>query len=179
MYWLKPWVRALLEQQEASYDASLPTDPRAWACQNLFSSPFGCYGRDRMQRQRGLCGIESRHPMFTRQFIEFSLQTPEHIRRRGGVTKIVHRMAMQGILPDEILNRLTKADFESDATDAEMGQYCRGAGRAVLADFCDNNGLERFIPSGFVNTVDDDRSWEVWGLYAVAAFLMHDSRSVA
>lgn len=174
-YWLKPELRAVLEQQEAAYDASLPADPHAWTKENLFASPFGAYARARMQRQRGMNGIESRHPMFTRQFIAFSLATPEHIRRRAGVTKVIHRIALRGILPDVILDRRTKADFESDAIDGEMGLFCRDQGRAVLAEFCESNGLERLIPPGFANTVDDDRSWELWGLYAVAAFLLHNS----
>jgi asparagine synthase (glutamine-hydrolysing) len=172
LFWLQPWVKAALEQQEAAYDASLPSDPHAWTMQNLFSSPFSSYARARMQRQRGLNGIEARHPMFTRQFIGFSLATPEHLRRRGGVTKVLHRIAMQGILPVTILERRTKADFESDALDTEMARYCMDYGRPCLDDFCDDAGLQRLIPPAFVNTVDDDRSWEVWGLYAVAAFTM-------
>jgi asparagine synthase (glutamine-hydrolysing) len=171
-FWLRPEARALLERQEASYDASLPADPHAWTKENLWRSPFGGYARARMQRQRGLSGIESRHPMFTRQFIGFSLATPEHIRRRAGVTKVIHRIALRGILPDMILDRRTKADFESDEIDGDMGRFCREAGRPFLDKFCESSGLGRLIPPGFVNTVDDDRSWELWGLYAVAAFLM-------
>ncbi|MFN3864131.1 MAG: asparagine synthetase B family protein [Erythrobacter sp.] len=176
-YWLRPEVRALLERQEAAYDAALPADPHGWTKENLFASPFGSYARARMQRQRGQNGIEPRHPMFTRQFIAFSLATPEHIRRRAGVTKVIHRIAMRGILPDMILARRTKADFESDAIDSEMGRFCREQGRSFLDAFCESSGLERLIPPGFVNTVDDDRSWELWGLYAVAAFLMLNSSS--
>jgi asparagine synthase (glutamine-hydrolysing) len=176
-FWLKPDVRALLERDEGIYDASLPADPRARRANNLFASPFGAYARARMQRQRGLSGIESRHPMFTRQFIGFSLATPEHIRRRAGVTKVVHRIAMQGILPDMILERRTKADFESDATDLEMARYCAGPGRPFLDEICESKGLARLIAEGCANTVDEDRSWELWGVYAVAAFVMLNTQA--
>jgi asparagine synthase (glutamine-hydrolysing) len=172
LFWFKASVRQLLARQEAEYDAALPSDPVAWQKYNLFASPYSAFGRARMQRQRGLAGIEARHPMFTRQFIGFSLATPEHIRRRAGVTKVIHRIAMTGILPETIRTRRTKADFESDDTDTQMARFCRAQGREFLGEFCDNKGLERLIPPSFVNTVDDDRSWEVWGLYAVAAFLM-------
>jgi asparagine synthase (glutamine-hydrolysing) len=114
-YWLKPEIRALLEQQEAAYDAALPADPHAWTKENLFASPFGAFARARMQRQRGMNGIESRHPMFSRQFIAFSLATPEHIRRRAGVSKVIHRIALRGIVPDMILDRRTKAEFSTGA----------------------------------------------------------------
>ena len=171
-FWLRPEWRARLEQQDAAYDASLPADPLGWRTNSLFASPFGSYARARMQRQRGLNGIEPRHPMFTRQFIGFSLATPEHIRRRAGMTKVVHRIAMQGVLPDMILDRQTKADFESDSTDLEMAKFCAGPGRGFLDVLCDSNGLARLITPGTANTVDEDRSWELWGVYAVAAFLM-------
>lgn len=171
-FWLKPALRTLLAMQDAAYDASLPVDPVAWQRNNLFSSPFGSYARARMQRQRGLNGLEPRHPMFTRQFIGFSLATPEHIRRRAGVTKVVHRIAMRGILPDVILDRQTKADFESDSTDREMAEFCAGVGHPILSEFCESKGLERLIASAGAVMVDGDRSWELWGIYAVAAFLM-------
>jgi asparagine synthase (glutamine-hydrolysing) len=175
-FWLKPDWRARLEQQEEAYDASLPADPLGRRANNLFASPFGSYARARMQRQRGLNGIDPRHPMFTRQFIGFSLATPEHIRSRAGVTKVVHRIAMRGILPDYILDRQTKADFESDSTDREMAQFCAGKGRHFLNALCDGNGLERLTAPDNANMVDEDRSWELWGIYAVAAFLMLHQR---
>jgi asparagine synthase (glutamine-hydrolysing) len=176
-YWLKPEIRALLKRQEAAYDAGLPADPHAWTKENMFASPYGAFARERMQRQRALNGIESRHPMFSRQFIAFSLATPEHIRRRAGVSKVIHRIALRGIVPDMILDRRTKADFESDALDSEMARFCREEGQAVLEQFCESEGLERLIPAGFANTVDDDRSWEIWGLYAVATFLLEQAPS--
>lgn len=176
-FWLKPEWRARLEQHEAAYDASLPADPLGWQANNLFASPFGSFARARMQRQRGLNGIEPRHPMFSRQFIGFSLATPEHIRRRAGVAKVIHRIALQGILPDMVLDRQTKADFESDSTDREMAQFCAGPGRRFLDALCESNGLERLIAPGSANTVDEDWSWELWGIYAVAAFLMLDQQS--
>ena len=171
-FWLRPEWRARLEQQEAAYNESLPVDPRARQAANLFASPFGSFARAQMQRQRGLAGIEPRHPMFTRQFIGFSLATPEHIRRRAGVTKVIHRIAMRGILPDMILDRRTKADFESDSTDSEMALFCANSGHRFLDALCESNGLVRLIAQGDAATVDEDRSWELWGVYAVAAFLM-------
>lgn len=172
-FWLKPALRNVLEAQDAAYDATLPVNPGEWQRNNLFASPFGSYARARMQRQRGLNGIEPRNPMFARQFIAFSLATPEHIRRRAGMTKVVHRIAMRGILPDLITDRGTKADFESDSTDQEMARFVAGPGRPFLAEFCQGEGLDRLIAAANANTVDGDRSWELWGVYAVAAFLMH------
>lgn len=175
-FWLKPAVRHLLQEQQAAYEADLPLDPQARQKCNMFSSPYGTYGRARMQRQRGLHGIEPRHPMLTRQFIAFSLATPEQIKNRAGVTKMIHRIAMQGILPDMILDRHTKADFESDETDREMALFCSGPGQSALSGFCERDGLARLTAPSVASNIDEGRSWELWGVYAVAAFLRMSSQ---
>ena len=173
LFWLKPEARAILERQAARYQESLPSDPRATMKVHLFNSPRSACGRAVMERQGGRNGIEYRYPMLTPQFIAFSLATPEHVRRRGGLTKVIHRLAMQQILPREIIDRLTKAHFESDFTDREMADFCAGAGRLYLQDYHDPSGLERVIAAVRASKLDADYSWEIYGCYAVAAFLMN------
>ena len=173
LFWLTPEARAILERQNARYQAALPHEPRAIMKVHLFNSPRSAYGRAVMERQGGQNGIEFRHPMLTQQFVAFSLATPEHIRRRGGVTKVIHRIAMQGILPSEIIDRQTKAHFESDNTDREMADFCAGPGRSYLQDFHDQAGLDRVIAAVKSSKLDEDYSWEIYGCYAAAAFLMN------
>lgn len=178
LFWLTPEARAVLSRQSALYQDALPRDPRAASKTNLFYSPPSAFGRAIMERHGNMNGVEYRHPMLTRQFIAFSLATPERLRRRGGVTKVIHRIAMQGVLPPEVLNRHTKADFESDRTDREMAAFCEGPGRAFLEDFYDTAGIHRLIASVRSSPLDEDYSWEIWGAYAVAAFLMHNDRAL-
>ncbi|MEL7444666.1 MAG: asparagine synthetase B [Pseudomonadota bacterium] len=172
-YWLKPALRRRLDELEHAYADSLPDEPIAWVKHNLLKSPFTDLANSMMQRQRGCNGMEPRHPMLTRQFIEFSSQTPEHIKRRAGLTKYVHRHAMAGILPQTVLERRSKSDFPSSEIDREFAAYARDRAESVLGDLCDLKGLSRLISPEFVAKEGDDWDWEIWGVYAVAAFLYY------
>lgn len=58
--------------------------------------------------------IESRVPFLTLPIAEFLLSLPEHyLISPQGETKYIFKVAMQGIVPDEILNRKDKIGFET------------------------------------------------------------------
>lgn len=169
--WLLPkWREALIDAEDA-YSAQLPENGVRWAKQNLLKSPFSELTYTLMQRQRAKVGIESRHPMLSRAFIEFALRTPAHIKRRGAVKKWVHREAMQGILPRAVLDRTTKANFTNVAIDMQVADYVREHARERLAEMCDFAGLETVLNVDFGSPEGDYWAWEIWGLYASAAFL--------
>lgn len=169
--WLKPEWREALTQAEEAYSAQLPENGVRWAKHNLLKSPFSDLTYTLMQRQRAKVGIESRHPMLSRAFIEFALRTPAHIKRRGAIKKWVHREAMEGVLPQVILNRTTKANFTNVAIDMQVADYVRSNAREQLSDMCDFAGLETILNVDFGSPEGDYWAWEIWGLYASAAFL--------
>lgn len=55
--------------------------------------------------------LEERHPFYDRRIIEFAFAIPEDQRFRQDLSKVVLRAAMNGILPESICQRRTKADF--------------------------------------------------------------------
>jgi asparagine synthase (glutamine-hydrolysing) len=55
--------------------------------------------------------IERRHPFLDRRLVEFCLALPEDQCQRQGVTKVLLRRAMNGLLPDSVRNRRGKAEF--------------------------------------------------------------------
>lgn len=58
--------------------------------------------------------IESRVPFLTTDLAEFTLSLPEeYLVSPQGITKYIFRQAMQGIVPDEIINRRDKIGFET------------------------------------------------------------------
>lgn len=169
--WLAPeWRTALAEAQEA-YEASLPEDPIEWSKLNLATTPRGDLTHTVMRRQRNRIGLESRHPMLSRPFMEFSLRTPAHIKRRGAVTKVVHRQAMQSLLPPKVLDRTTKANFTNTKIDSQFAAYVRQHASQELRELCDLDGLDRLLEIDFTGPEGDYWAWEIWGLYASAAFL--------
>jgi asparagine synthase (glutamine-hydrolysing) len=63
------------------------------------------------ERSSSRVGLERRHPLMTRPMVEFSFALPERLRHCGNTNKVTHLNALQGILPDSVLNRRTKAEF--------------------------------------------------------------------
>ena len=62
-------------------------------------------------RSESWFGLERRHPFLDQRVVEFALALPEEQRWRQDQYKFVLRQAMQGLLPETIRQRLTKADF--------------------------------------------------------------------
>lgn len=56
-------------------------------------------------------GIELRHPFRDRRLMEFCLALPAEQKLHRGLTRMVMRRAMAGILPQEVLRRGDKVDF--------------------------------------------------------------------
>lgn len=169
--WLAPHLREALIEAEEAYGRTLPEHGIAWAKHNLVKSPFSDLTNAMMRRQRARIGLESRHPMLSRAFIEFSLATPGFIKRQGAVTKVVHRKAMADVLPREILDRKTKANFTNVKIDSQFADYVRTNADDRLAGLCDRQGLEKILAIDFGAPEGDFWAWEIWGLYASAAFL--------
>lgn len=171
LFWMQPAWRARLQQLEWDYEMSLPADPEAWRGWARLFSPYRSYALDVVQRQHAQSGLETRAPMQSRAFIEFCVTTPEWIRNQGQLTKVVHRKAMRSIMPDIITDRETKAEFGTPALTTQFAVYTQGEGAASLRSLCHSDGMGRL--TGFDNrlSIDPERSWEVWGCYAVAAFL--------
>jgi asparagine synthase (glutamine-hydrolysing) len=62
-------------------------------------------------RQAARHAIEGRHPFYDRRVIEFAFALPAAQQFSRGLTKVILRDGMKGILPDAIRLRQTKADF--------------------------------------------------------------------
>ncbi len=65
------------------------------------------------ERYAATFNVELRQPFHSQPIIEFGLGIPEAQRRRDGTTKYVLRQAMQGILPESVRQRQTKAEFSA------------------------------------------------------------------
>jgi asparagine synthase (glutamine-hydrolysing) len=61
--------------------------------------------------------LEARLPFLDYRLVEFSFSLPAHLKMDGGVTKIILRKAMKGILPEKIRNRMDKMGFVTPEAD--------------------------------------------------------------
>jgi asparagine synthase (glutamine-hydrolysing) len=85
-------------------------------------SGFGAHFSEVEERSASWFGLEQRHPLHDRRIIEFALALPEEQRWRRDQTKFVLRQAMQGLLPEAIRQRVTKADFSHVFAEALRAQ---------------------------------------------------------
>ncbi|MFB0612106.1 asparagine synthetase B family protein [Aurantiacibacter poecillastricola] len=128
---------------------------------------------DMLNRQHAQNGCEYRNPMLSRPFIEFCAQTPESTRLRGMTTKYTHREAMRGIMPEELVNRNSKAEFgvvsgahkrklleffENDVPEELWGAFDADRAKAIVKTYC-------------TAAIDTGHAWPVWGLYSYAVLL--------
>lgn len=59
-------------------------------------------------------GVEARVPFLDDDLVNFSFSLPARMKIRKGCTKYIHREAMRGIVPDELLDRPDKFGFPVD-----------------------------------------------------------------
>ena len=63
------------------------------------------------ERAMASVGLEPRDPLDDRRIVEFALGIPEDQRRRAGITKVVLRNAVRGLIPQSVASRRDKADY--------------------------------------------------------------------
>ena len=130
--------------------------------------PFLEHSRDQVNRQYARIGYEPRAPMYARRFIEFAFSTPERIRLRGHGRKHVHIHALNGLLPEKVRNRRTKADF-SLAFARHLDKMEDTFVNSVPADgfgYLSQSGIKRLYGSYRKYRMDGGPIWELWGAFA-------------
>jgi asparagine synthase (glutamine-hydrolysing) len=86
--------------------------------------------------------IEPRVPFLDHKLVEFSMNLPQALKVKAGVSKAILKDAVRGLLPDDIIDR-PKMGFG-----APMVQWLRGDfGRAVEAEIAATRFFERFPAS--------------------------------
>ena len=85
--------------------------------------------------------IESRLPFMDFRLVEFVFSLPSEFKVRNGLGKFIHRKAMEGIVPDYILQNPLKFGFDSPLAHL----YCEDGADTpkgiLLSDRCINRGL--------------------------------------
>lgn len=170
-YWLSNQAKAELLRRRLDYETRLRKDGRWHYKEFKLYFPFNLLAVDLLVRQRARNGLESRSPMLMRSFIEFSATTPERLRLRGGLTKVIHRKAMTGILPDSILERQAKAEFSItwQALEKELAVWLSASRGSDLSVNLDHTGMKRLFATNSEYGIDDRYYWELWGIFVTHA----------
>lgn len=165
--WLSDQACVELIHRRSIYEERLRADGRWHYKEAKLAFPFQLHAFDLNARQRARSGVEGRSPMLMRSFIEFSATTPERLRLKGGVSKWIHRKAMDGILPDLILDRTSKAEFSVAwlAVCVALTEWLRGRLQSDLPSALDRGGSQRILEMFSNSVVDEKPFWELWSIF--------------
>jgi asparagine synthase (glutamine-hydrolysing) len=112
--WLAESMRSRFEarervfRKESLHEVGRVAQRQQLACLNDAYQGLAIEMSERLYAQAGL---EMRQPFWNARVIEFALATPERSRLRGQENKWLHRRAMEGMLPENVLQRSSKAEF--------------------------------------------------------------------
>jgi asparagine synthase (glutamine-hydrolysing) len=112
--WLSANLQEMLEKRRSQLREPAPTrlQRRGQGIQiQVLEGAFDALARELEERLTSSLQLELRKPFFNEKIIQFAFSTPERLRSRGHTTKWLHRQALKGLLPTQVLNRATKAEF--------------------------------------------------------------------
>jgi asparagine synthase (glutamine-hydrolysing) len=125
----------------------------------------------------GACGLNVRSPFYDQSILRLSLSAPLDVKlREDGTTKYLLRMAMEGILPREIVWR-RKVGFSTPAVNwlrRNISRILREAFHDLplsKEDIIDEKRLAHLLSLHDENKVDF--TWQFLGLYVVAQWMNH------
>lgn len=117
-----------LEQFEPRMEAPFASYLKTRTFQDLTHETAPCCLRAE-DRQTAAFGLDNHVPFFDHRLIEFMFRVPGSLKIRDGVTKILLREAMRGILPEETRTRVKKTGWNAPAH-----VWFSGSGRERLMD---------------------------------------------
>ncbi|MBK7132489.1 MAG: hypothetical protein IPH69_06605 [Bacteroidales bacterium] len=85
--------------------------------------------------------LESRQPYMDYRLVEFVFTLPYSFKIRNGMGKYIHREAMRGIVPENILNNPVKLGFDSPLAGLFTFEGENSAISILLSDRCISRGL--------------------------------------
>ena len=112
--WLAPELRAALLVQRDKRPAGRATELR-WSGQRaelgVLADPYIALAHESHERFAATFGLELRRPYYTAAMVQFAFAVPKRLLFSAGTDRHLHRQAMQGLLPELVLRRQTKAEF--------------------------------------------------------------------
>jgi asparagine synthase (glutamine-hydrolysing) len=100
--------------------------------------------------------MESRQPFMDYRLIEFVFTLPSRFKLHQGMGKYLHRLAMQGIVPDYIINNPIKFGFDSPLSEMFLREGENSAMAILLSDKCIKRGL--FCKQALIKAFKEQKS---------------------
>jgi asparagine synthase (glutamine-hydrolysing) len=143
-----------------------------------FTDGWACHGYEMGSRSESRFGLERRHPLSDRRVIEFAFALPEEQRWRERQPKCVLRNAVQGLVPETIRNRLSKADFSgifAESLKRTAGDNFFRSLTIASAGWIDGRPLGRMYEEMKLASVQSPgglilHAWTLWMIYGIEAW---------
>ena len=172
--WMSSTMQARLMQrrQQSLAQASmhLPRLGQRRLLQNMHE-PYVAVARGINDRRAARMGMEWRQPFWDLRFMEAAFATPEYLRMKGNENKWLHRKAMAGLLPKQVLQRQTKAEFSGAYKSHwdELAPWIRSKVMSRRAQWIHSDGLVRAIDEAFSPESGQPYARAVWTLFGLDA----------
>lgn len=160
------------EQRRDRYEAAMPDDPKLRSLTETLRYPFDRYLVTQHDRQLARAGLEARHPMFLRAFVEYTIALPAAMRFRGATPRYIHRKALASILPGKVLSRDDEAVFNiaMDTNLPHVVQYLGAQLERMDKSLFDASELRVFLDYCCNAPFEGIRRWQLWNTHLVCEF---------
>lgn len=137
--------------------------------QNRLEAAYYADGLEAEERLIAESAMEIRRPYLDPALIQFTYACPEYLRQRGQTDRALHRAALQGLLPDLVVQRLSKADFMETFQHylPELADALRGS--ALLAEWIEPQELAALLRPGKTPDEQGGALWSLWTLFGCVA----------
>jgi asparagine synthase (glutamine-hydrolysing) len=167
--WLSANLQETLEKRRRRFgrSASVRLRRRGQAMQlQILEGAYDALARELEERLSSSQQLELRKPFYNEKVIQFAFSTPEWLRARGRTSKWLHRQALKGMLPAQVLTRSGKAEFT-----VTFRQQLQSLGAEMLHEIVarraawirPQRAIEIYTD---YHTIASD-AWAEWGLWSV------------
>jgi len=169
LFWLTPRMRETMAIRRKQFQSEGRQRVRGFYQRELLdmlNSALGSQVMERLNRRAAHAHLEMRHPLGDPRIVQFAFSTPERLRLRGDRSKYVHVRAMEGLMPDAILERRTKAEFSvvfREHLDGMQGILAEALARRQSA-WVTQEGLARLFK---ICHDKPQLGWPLWVLWAI------------
>jgi asparagine synthase (glutamine-hydrolysing) len=137
----------------------------------MLVNPFMAHARDLEEGMAAEAGIELRRPYYHRTLVEFAFAAPEWLRMRGRIDKYLHRLAMEGYLPEYVRTRETKAEFVITFLWhlPELEEELSGGASPAYVDWVETDRIAMMRAAIGDPSRADSPEWNLWSLIGCIA----------
>jgi asparagine synthase (glutamine-hydrolysing) len=168
-YWLTPAMKNRLLERRAQLlryrGLRIRRRGQLRLLQSLYD-PFNASNREAQERVAAFWGLETRHPFYHSEFVQFAFVTPERLRSRGAQNKYIHVNALTDLIPSKVRERLCKAELSAAAA-----QFIMQFEKEITIEipqarpaWLDQRGIRKLFQS---YAAAPDRGWQQWPLMGI------------